>query len=190
MSAINQLKSLLLALSYQEREVVLSSGLKSNFYIDVKQTSLHPEGLSLIGQLLFEKIIARFPDVEAVGGPTLGADPLVSAVSLVSWQKRRPLPAFIIRKEPKGHGTGAWIEGARNLKTGMNVVVLEDVLTTGKSGLLAVSKARDFGLNVLGLAAVVDRQEGGLEELQKQGISLISLVTKIDLLGLKDKENS
>src|SRR5690349_13646686 len=116
---INRLKSLLLDLSYEKREVTLASGAKSDFYINVKQTSLHPEGAHLIGSLFLEKILKEFPQAQAVGGPTLGADPLSTALSLVSHQQKHPLPAFIIRKEPKSHGTQAWVEGDKNLKPGM-----------------------------------------------------------------------
>lgn len=178
-----RLKSLLLEKSYEKRDVILASGRKSDFYFDGKQTSLHPEGACLLGELLLEKILSQPVQIHAVGGPTLGADPLVTAVSLTSHLKGRPMPAFIIRKEPKGHGTGAWLEGIKNLKTGDRVLILEDVVTTGTSSLKACEKAREFGLNVHGILTVVDREEGGAETIRGAGYHFDSLFTKSELLG-------
>lgn len=178
-----KLKELLLKLSYEKREVTLASGKKSDFYFDGKQTSLNPEGAHLCGELFFETISKYFPEVAAVGGPTLGADPLVTAVSVVSFLRQKQLPAFIIRKEPKGHGTGAWIEGIKNLMPGMKVVILEDVVTTGGSSLKAVGRAEEAGLKVAGVIALVDREEGGRETIEKGGYSFKSLFTKTELLS-------
>src|SRR5271154_3760083 len=127
-----RLLELLRTRSFQEREVTLSSGLKSNFYIDCKQVSLDAEGASLIGELFHMVIDEVAPTAVAVGGLTLGADPLATATSLVSFQLGRPRAAFIVRKEPKGHGTGQWIESTK-LADGAPVVILEDVVTTGAS---------------------------------------------------------
>lgn len=180
----DRLKSLLKELSYEKRDVTLASGRKSDFYFDGKQTSLHPEGATLLGKAILEKIRSQFSQAEAVGGPTLGADPLVTAVSVTSFQDGgRALPAFIIRKEPKKHGTQAWIEGFKNLKQGMKVVLLEDVVTTGGSVLTAVDRARESGLEVLGVVVIVDREEGGREALLARGVPLESLYTKTQLLS-------
>ena len=176
------LKSLLIRLSYEKREVTLASGRKSDFYIDVKQTSLNPEGAHLLGELLFAEIRKSYPAAQAVGGPTLGADPLVSAVAIVSDLKGHPLPAFIIRKEPKAHGTGAWIEGGKNLAPSARVVLIEDVLTTGGSLLTAVEKTLQAGFKIEGLIVVVDREEGGRESVEARGYTLRSLFTKSELL--------
>ncbi len=178
-----RLKELLLQLSYEQREVTLSSGQKSNFYFDGRQTTLNPEGASLIGELLFEKIRQNFPDVQGVGGPTLGADPLVTAVSVISFQKKRPLPGFIIRKEPKKHGTALWIEGFKNFKPGMKVVILEDVVTTGKSSLIACERATEAGLAVRAVLTLVDREEGGRGAIENAGLQFDSLFTKTELVG-------
>src|SRR5262250_2805628 len=105
-----RLLELLRSRAFAEREVTLSSGLKSNFYIDCKQVSLDAEGASLIGQLFHAVIDARAPEAVAVGGLTLGADPLATAASITSFAEGRPRAAFIVRKEPKGHGTGQWVE--------------------------------------------------------------------------------
>lgn len=187
MSDISELKtrlrSLLLAKSYEKRDVTLASGRKSDFYFDGKQTSLHPEGACLLGELLFEKVAAMPVKIDAVGGPTLGADPLVTAVSLTSHLKGQGLPAFIIRKEPKGHGTGQWLEGIKNLKQGARVVILEDVVTSGGSSLKACDKAREFGLNVHAVLAVVDREEGGAESIRAAGYEFDALFKKSELLS-------
>jgi orotate phosphoribosyltransferase len=165
--------------SYQEREVVLSSGKKSNFYIDCKQTTLQSEGHFLVGQL-FQRIIDEVaPEAEAVGGLTLGADPLASAVAVVSFIAGRPRHAFIVRKEPKGHGTGQWIEGTRALRPGMPVVILEDVVTTGASTLSAVERARTGELQVVRVVALVDRDEGGREAVEAH-LPLTALYTRHD----------
>lgn len=180
---MTRLKSLLLEKSYEERDVVLASGERSNFYFDGKQTSLTAEGSYLLGELFFEKIQTLDVKIAAVGGPTLGADPLVTAVSLTSFLKKVPIPAFIIRKEPKGHGTQAWIEGSKNLKTADRVMILEDVVTTGGSSLKACQKARDFGLNVYGILAVIDREQGGADKIRQAGYYFDALFTKKTLLS-------
>ncbi len=161
-----RLLEILKALAYEKREVTLASGKKSNFYIDCKQGVLGAEGHFLVGWL-FGKIIAQeAPEVEAVGGLTMGADPLSSAVSTVSYLGTRPLQAFYVRKEPKGHGTGQWIEGSKSLRPGMPVAILEDVVTTGGSALKAIERARGFGLQVSIIVGLVDREEGGREVLE------------------------
>jgi orotate phosphoribosyltransferase len=163
-----RLLELLKTLAYEEREVVLASGKKSNFYIDCKQAVLSAEGHYLVGWLLGHVIAERAPEVEAIGGLTMGADPLASAVSTVSYLCHKPLAAFYVRKEAKGHGTGQWIEGRKLLRTGMPVAILEDVVTTGGSALKAIERARDFGLKVSLIVGLVDREEGGREALEKE----------------------
>jgi len=179
-----RLLQLLKTRSYREGRVVLASGKESDFYIDCRQTSLSAEGHRLIGRLFLRLIQEHFPRATAVGGPTLGADPLVSAVSLTSaLEGDRPMDAFIVRKEAKGHGTGAWIEGMANLKAGDKVVMLEDVITTGGSSLKAVKRADEAGLNVLGILVMVDRQEGGRENIEAAGYKVVSLYTRDDFTG-------
>lgn len=183
---IDAMRAELLALirekSYEEREVTLASGRKSNFYVDGKQTALHPRGAYLIGRLFAERLPA-FGAVDAVGGPTLGADPLSAATSLVTGLLGRGVPAFIVRKEPKGHGTQSWIEGKKNLTPGDRVVVLEDVVTTGGSSLKAVERVEAEGYRVLGVLALVDRQEGGRETLEGRGYRFEALFTKAEVRG-------
>jgi orotate phosphoribosyltransferase len=167
-------------LSYEEREVTLVSGRTSNFYIDGKQTTLDPEGAYLVGRVFYRMIKGK---AEAVGGPTLGADPIVTAVALTSYQEGSPITAFIIRKEPKGHGKGLWIEGDKALKKGARVAIIEDVVTTGGSLLKAIRVAEDHGLKVVQALALVDRQEGGKEQLAEAGYTLEAVFTRSEILG-------
>jgi len=174
-----RLLALLKRLSYEERDVVLASGKRSNFYIDCRQTVLTAEGHFLVGWLMNALLQREAPEVEAIGGPSMGADPLCSATSFASFLAGRPLPAFYIRKEPKGHGTGQWIEGQRSLVPGMNVAILEDVVTSGGSTLKAIEKAREGGLRVVRVCVLVDRQEGGREAVEQEA-PLTALFTRED----------
>lgn len=136
-----RLLELLRTFSYKEREVVLASGKPSTFYIDCKQAILTAEGHFLCGTLICELLAREAPEVRAVGGLTMGADPIASAVATVSWQRGAPIDAFYVRKEPKGHGTQKWIEGDRRVRPGTPVAVVEDVCTTGGSTLKAIERA-------------------------------------------------
>jgi orotate phosphoribosyltransferase len=167
--------------SYEEREITLTSGRKSNFYIDGKQTTLDPEGSYLVGKVLYEMIRGK---AEAVGGPTLGADPIVTAVALTSYMEGTPIAAFIIRKEPKGHGKGLWIEGDRALRKGIKVAIVEDVVTTGGSLLKAIKVAKEHGLQVVQVLALVDREEGGKERLAQEGYTLEVVFTRSEFVGI------
>jgi orotate phosphoribosyltransferase len=166
--------------SYEKRKVVLSSGRESDFYIDCKQSTLDGEGAVLTGRLLCD-MLAQGAPVEAVGGITLGADPIVTAVSMTTALRNAPIPAFIIRKEPKKHGTAQWIEGARNLRPGMKVAIVEDVVTTGASTVKAIDRAVESGLEVVRVIALVDRNEGGAETLAGKGYKLEPLFLKEDV---------
>lgn len=158
----------------------LTSGKMSSFYIDCKKVSLDPEGAFLIGQQIFDRI-KTFP-VEGVGGMTLGADPIATAVSLVSFLKNRPIPAFIVRKEPKGHGSEQQVEG--DLKPGAKVVVVEDVVTTGGSTVRTIAALKKAGYSVLKVVALVDRKEGGGDVIRQQGIDFETLFSIDDLMQL------
>lgn len=175
-----RLLELLRTRAFAEREVTLSSGLKSNFYIDCKQVSLDAEGALLIGELFHATIEEVAPRAVAVGGLTLGADPLATATSIASFQRGRPRAAFIVRKEPKGHGTNQWIESP-GLAAGAPVVIVEDVVTTGAATLNAIERARQTGFEVLHAIAIVDRLEGGREAVTKE-VPLTSLFTRRDFL--------
>ena len=177
-----RLLELLTERSFERRKVVLSSGQESDFYIDCKRTALLAEGHYLVGRLLLQAVRQKAPEAVAVGGLTLGADPLASAVSLTSFLEGTPLHAFLVRKEPKGHGTGQWIEGLKALGPGARVAILEDVVTTGASTLKAIERARAEGLTVLGAFALVDRLEGGREAVEATGQRLFSLYTRKDFI--------
>ena len=179
----SRLLEIILKMSFERREVTLSSGRKSNYYIDGKQTTLNPEGMLLAGKLLYRRIRSLPAKVDAVGGLTLGADPLVCAVALVSQLEGTPIPAYIVRKEAKGHGTGAWIEGIRNVPGGARVVVIEDVVTSGDSSLRAIARSEEAGFTVVRVLALVDRQEGGREKLKEKGYELDAVYTRDDLIA-------
>ncbi|GAB4365859.1 MAG: orotate phosphoribosyltransferase [Deltaproteobacteria bacterium] len=166
--------------SYEKRKVILSSGRESDFYIDCKQATLDAEGAMLTGRLFCE-MLERDGMPEAVGGITLGADPIVTAIALTSALRKHPIPAFIIRKEPKKHGTAQWLEGTRNLSPGMKVAIVEDVVTTGASTLRAIERAQGFGLVVSRVLCIVDRNEGGADALAEQGFRLESMYSRKEI---------
>lgn len=153
----HKLLDLFCQLAYQEGDFLLSSGLRSSYYVNKTQVTLHPQGALAVGRLLLPLLPV---DTQAVGGLTMGADPIVTAVSIVSVYENRPIPALIIRKEAKGYGTKAYIEGP-SLPEGAKVVVLEDVVTTGQSALKAVERLKDAGYTVNQVISLVDRQQGG-----------------------------
>ena len=175
-----RLLALLTERSYAKKKVVLSSGKESDFYVDCKKTALLAEGHWLVGRLLFDAIRRETPEAVAVGGLTMGADPLASAVSLVSHLGGSPLHAFLVRKEPKGHGTGQWIEGLSALGRGAKVAIVEDVITTGASAIKAIERARAEGLEPVAAFALVDRQEGGREAIAALGVAVHALFTRED----------
>ena len=178
-----RLKELLLQKSYRKGRIKLSSGRESDFYIDGKQTTLDAEGAFLCGSLLYALINREGQHIGGVGGMTLGADPLVTAVSIVSYLQGNPIPAFIVRKEPKSHGTENYIEGRENLTDGASVALLEDVVTTGGTLLQVIERVKTQGLKVGLVATVVDRQEGGAEALAAEGFTLLSVFTREQLLA-------
>jgi orotate phosphoribosyltransferase len=178
-----RLLELLRTRSFQERDVILSSGLRSRFYIDCKQVSLDAEGATLIGELFHQVINEIAPQAVAVGGLTLGADPLATATSIASFHAGEATrrSAFLVRKEPKGHGTNQWVESTM-LSAGAPVVILEDVITTGASTLRAIERARLAGLQVVCALGLVDRLEGGREAVEVE-TPLHTLFTRRDFLS-------
>ncbi|MDY6902324.1 MAG: orotate phosphoribosyltransferase [Cyanobacteriota bacterium] len=164
-------------LAYQEGDFVLSSGARSTYYINGKQVTLHPQGALAIGRLLFNMLP---PDTQAVAGLTLGADPIVSAVSVISALENRPIPALIVRKEAKGHGTKAYIEGP-SLPEGAKVIVLEDVVTTGQSAMKAVTRLRDAGYTVSKVISLIDRQQGGAEYYKSVNLQFQTVFSITDI---------
>jgi len=173
----DRLLDLLCEFAYREGDFVLSSGQKSSYYINCKPVTLHAQGALATGRVLLSMLPSQ---VQAVGGLTLGADPIVSAVSVVSALEGRSIPALIVRKETKGHGTMAYIEGPL-LPPGTNVAVLEDVVTTGKSAMQAVERLRGAGYKVDRVLSLIDREQGGGELYREQGLDFQAVFTIADL---------
>ncbi len=178
-----ELKAIIKELSYEEREVTLASGRKSNFYFDGKQTALNARGGLLVGKAFWSVIKELGVQIDGVGGLTLGADPLATATSIAAQLEGQDVHAFIIRKEPKGHGTGQWLEGRKNLPPGSRVVIVEDVTTTGGSSMKAVERAKEEGLEVVAIVTLVDREEGAREAIEGAGQVLRAVFTKSEIVG-------
>ncbi|HEY5648461.1 MAG TPA: orotate phosphoribosyltransferase [Nitrospiria bacterium] len=180
-SRINRLRRLIKDRSFRispRPKFRLSSGVMSRYYVNCKLVTLDAKGAALIGGLVYDRIKSLKPD--GVGGLSLGADPIAVSVAATSASSRHPIPAFIVRKEPKGHGSRAWIEGG--LARGAKVVVVEDVMTTGKSTLQAVKRLRAHGCRIIKVLALVDRLEGGREKIEARGIPVEALFTITDFL--------
>jgi orotate phosphoribosyltransferase len=169
--ARRRLLQLLVDRAYRRGSFTLASGRSSEHYVNCKPVSLSGAGLELLGPMLLEQVE---PEAVAVAGLTLGADPLVTAVALQAALTGRCLDALIVRKQAKGHGTGAWLEGPLP-PTGSRITVLEDVVTSGGSALQAVTQLRQAGYRVERVVAIVDRQEGGSEAMGAAGLELCSL---------------
>ena len=167
---------------FKKGKFLLTSGKESDFYIDCRPVTLHPEGAYLVGKLFFEKLKSSLDTVRGVGGMTMGADPMASAISLVSYLEGKPIHAFLIRKDAKKHGRGLWIEGIQNLPEGTGVAIVEDVVTTGGSTIKAIERAKEEGLRVVRVLAIVDRDEGGRENLKSYGYDIESLFTRHDFM--------
>ena len=161
----------------------LVSGRMSRFYVNCKPTTLHPRGMFLVGNLVFEAIRDVRPD--GVGGLTFGADPIAMAAAFASELQHQPIKAFSIRKAQKDHGIAKWIEG--DLEKGARVVVIDDVATTGGSTIKAIERARDEGLEVVRAVVLVDRQEGGLENIRNHVPDVRALITRDELMRAMEK---
>ena len=183
----DSLKAILLEKSVRTGEFTLASGAKSDLYIDCRVTALDPIGARLIGQLgwqaVHERIQAEGLDIDAIGGMTMGADPISLAVGMTSAMENpdEMIQVFNIRKEPKGHGRGKQIEG--NIKSGDQVVVVDDVITTGGSTLQAIDVIEAAGGEVKFALVLVDREEGGRAAIEARGIPVVSLYSRSTLLG-------
>ncbi|MCC6663970.1 MAG: orotate phosphoribosyltransferase [Polyangiaceae bacterium] len=177
-----RLVALLRERSFERKKVILASGRESDFFIDCKQSVLTAEGHALAGELMFNAL-SEIPECDAVGGVELGGCPLASAVSLVSFQRGRPLPALYVRKARKDHGSAKLVEGDKALRPGLRVALLEDVITTGGSSLKAVEALKSAGAEVVGILALVDREEGGAETIRDAGLPLYSLTRRSDFMG-------
>ena len=175
----NTLKDLLLSRSVSRGDFVLASGRRSSFYIDARLTTMSGDGLAVIGGLGLDRLAVRGWTPRAVGGLTLGADPVAYALALTAKRRGQSLDAFTVRKQPKDHGTGKRIEGC--FVAGDPVVVVEDVITTGSSAREAISAVEREGGHVLGVLAVVDRQEGGRESIERAGYLVEAFLNASDL---------
>lgn len=158
----------------------LASGKMSSYYFNCKPTTLNSEGMYLVGNLLYDLIKSRKSwRAKGVGGLTLGADPLSNAIAYTSYIKGEPLESFVVRKEPKKHGTMLWVEG--NVKEGDRVVIIEDVITTGGSTIKAIDRAKKCGLKIQGVIVLIDRQEGGKKAIESHGAKVEVLLTKDEI---------
>ena len=158
-------------------DFTLASGKKASYYLDCRKLTLDSEAANVIAQGILETLADDFPD--AVGGMAIGADPITAAVITCSWQQNKPLKGFIVRKEAKKHGTGQQVEGP--VQPGQRAVMMEDVVTTGGSSLRAIQHARDFGLVVDRIVAIVDRGEDSAAIFEKVDVKFQSLLHVSDL---------
>jgi orotate phosphoribosyltransferase len=180
-SDIAALERLLLERSVRRGDFVLASGAGSSYYIDCRLTTMSAAGMVLIGQLGLEAIRVAGWKADAIGGLTMGADPVAYAIAAASASAGTPIDAFSVRKEAKGHGTGQQIEG--NFRSGARVVVVEDVITSGGSAEKAIGAVRAAGAQVAGVLAVVDREQGGRQRLEAAGYQVVAMTTS-SRLGL------
>ena len=156
----------------------LTSGKTSDLYVDARQTTLSPEGATVLAKMILERL---HPDAVGIGGPVTGADPITGAVITHSWQTGRPLHGFMVRKEAKGHGAGNQVEGRFGLPDGSKVTMIEDTVTTGGSLLKAINAVEAAGLQVVQVLCVVDRCEGAAEIFEAAGYTLEALVNREDI---------
>lgn len=161
----------------------LASGRLSNFYFNCKPTTLDPEGMNLIGTIVFDMV--KGYDITAAGGLTLGADPIANALAVISYQKGKPIKSFIVRKDVKAHGTKSAVEG--NVAAGEKVIIIDDVITTGGSTITAIEQARIAGLVVERVITLVDREEGGRENILKHVDHVESVFTRSEIMALREK---
>jgi len=156
----------------------LASGKTASYYLDCRHLTLHPRGANVIAAGILQRLMALPELPDAVGGMAIGADPITASVVVLAGQQDLPLVGFMVRKEPKGHGTGRQVEGP--VRPGQRVVIVEDVITSGGSALSAVKAAREFGLEVLGVIGIIDRLAGGHAAFAAEGIPLETLLTVRD----------
>lgn len=185
MSVKDNLKTMLLEKSVRTGDFTLASGKKSDLYVDCRLTALDNRGAAWVGEagwdLVREKIVTEGLEVDAIGGMTMGADPISLVVGMASAGHEKALQVFNVRKEPKGHGRGKQIEG--NFKEGDKVVVVDDVITTGNSTLQAIKAIRAAGGEVVFCLVLVDREEGGRPAIEADGVPVVSIFTRSELLG-------
>ena len=166
-------------------DFTLASGKKATYYLDCRQITLHPLGANQIAEGLLELIGPNYPD--SVGGMAIGADPITASIVTLAGQRGLPLLGFMVRKEAKQHGMGRQVEGA--VKAGMKCAIVEDVITSGGSALQAALAAREFGMEVVGVYAIIDRLEGGRKAFEEAGIPLHTLFDITDF-GIASPKNT
>lgn len=162
----------------------LASGKKATYYLDGKQVTLDANGARLIAEGILD-LLSRTGLPDAIGGMSIGADPITAAVVTMSAVRGTPITGFMVRKEPKGHGTNQYVEGP--VKPGDRVVIVEDVVTTGGSSLAAIERVEAFGLKVIQVVAIIDRMEGGVQAFARRGLPFSSLLTICDF-GIQPPE--
>lgn len=183
-----RLMELLRERSVETGDFVLSSGQRSSYYVDCRRTTMMAEGQVLVGQLGYELLKASGLDPDAVGGLTMGADPVAYSLAYTSWLTGETLNAFSVRKEAKGHGRGRRIEGC--FEPGQRVVVIEDVITSGGSALEACAAVEAEGGEVLGVLAILDREAGGRAAIEDRGYRVLSLFRISELVQLQGSKDS
>jgi orotate phosphoribosyltransferase len=164
----------------------LASGRLSNYYFNCKPTTLDPEAMNLIGEIIFDMV--KDSDITAAGGLTLGADPIANALSVISYQKGKPVKSFIVRKDVKDHGTKSAVEG--NVQAGEKVLIIDDVITTGASTITAIEQARKADLIIEGVITMIDREEGGRENIEKYVTNIRSILTRTEVMAISAKRNN
>ena len=182
----HRLAEIIIKKSFKYRDnppFTLASGKTSNYYFNCKPTTLDPEGMNLIGEILFSMLADA--EATASGGLTLGADPLANALSVISYQKGRPIKSFIVRKDVKDHGTKSAVEG--DLQPGEKVVILDDVITTGGSTITAIERAREAGFVVERVIALIDREEGGKENIIQHAAKVEAILTRTEIMAIYKK---
>ena len=186
MTTKRMLVELLAQRSAKSGTFTLASGRQSHFYIDARLTTMSPDGLAVIGILGLDALRTSGWNIDAIGGLTLGADPIAYAISYASSASSHPLRAFTVRKQLKEHGTGKLVEGP--LRGGDHVAIIEDVITTGRSALQAADAVAAAGASISGILALVDREEGGRSTLEEAGFPVITLVTATEILAEMKKQ--
>lgn len=185
MDTRDRLLALLVERSLRLGRFTLASGIRSSYYVDARATTMTAEGLALVGRVCLSYLRRAGLDPTHVGGLTMGADPIAYAIARQSWDEGRPLDAFSVRKDAKEYGTRRRIEGG--LPTDASVVVIEDAMTTGRSTLKAVSAVEEHGARVLGVLALIDREEGARERIAKEGYAVTTVFPASELLSAHEK---
>ena len=177
MNKVEELKELVIRDAVRHGKFILASGKESDLYVDLRKVTLNPKGAFLIGSIIFDMIKER--QVDAIGGMSIGADPIAVAASMVAYRCGKEIRAFLVRKEQKGHGTKNLIEGP--VEAGQRVVVVEDVMTTGSSTIKAIQHIEDAGMVVDMVIGILDRSEGGRQAIEELGYEVHAILSRKDI---------